>query len=89
MSASAEINLKRLENTAATLGYRLNDDASRVEKINGLMANLYDETGSWICPCKKKVPRSEGQGPICCPCPELPDEITESGHCCCRVFFSP
>ena len=87
MSESGVINRERLQQVAGSMGLRLNEDESRVAKISGLMADLFDQTGSWVCPCKKKVPRSEGQGPICCPCPELSSEITTTGHCECRVFY--
>ena len=81
-------NLNRLQRFAHSQNLILNPDQARVEKIVGKMSKNYEITGEYICPCKQKNdPPLPGQE-ILCPCSDIMDEISEDGHCHCRLFFT-
>lgn len=84
-----EKNLQRLQKIAQEQGLALNPDQERVEKVVGLMTANFEAVGEYICPCKQKSKPPVKGADILCPCPEMAEEIEKSGHCFCRLFFSP
>ncbi len=79
-------NLVRLEKNAVKNGYILNPDKERLNKVVGLMTRNFREFGKYYCPCKQHHPLDPETDPLC-PCEELHEEITENGHCTCKVFY--
>lgn len=88
MADCYQLNVKRLQALADEHGYVLNSDSARIEKVAELMAENYQTTGEWICPCKQTVKPPQKGVDIACPCPSWHKEIKEAGHCHCRLFFS-
>lgn len=83
-----QTNLHRLRLVATERGLKLNPDASRVEKVAGLMVRNFDAVGEWICPCKQKTRPAAKGCDITCPCPTLAAEIAAAGSCHCRLFVA-
>jgi len=83
-----ESNLSRIQSIAAKKGWVLNPDEKRIQKVVGLMADNFTDHGDYYCPCKQS-----GESPkpddVLCPCPDAEKEITEAGHCYCRLFYRP
>ncbi len=82
-----QTNLHRLQQFATQCGLKLNPDATRVEKVVGLMAKNFETVGEWLCPCKQKHKPAVKGGDITCPCPTPDAEIGGAGHYFCKLFF--
>ena len=80
------LTLRKAEKIAAEKGFQLNADGERVQKVIGLMAMNYTETGSCYCPCKQSHPL-DTEKDVICPCPELQEEVETDGHCFCKLFY--
>ncbi|OPL19331.1 MAG: hypothetical protein AVO35_11335 [Candidatus Aegiribacteria sp. MLS_C] len=78
--------LARAEALASDNLWILNPDNERVEKVVGLMTMNYTGTGEYYCPCKQSHPLDPERDTVC-PCPELRQEIRDTGHCFCRLFY--
>ena len=72
---------------AAANGLVLNSDGERVEKVVGLMTENVVATGRAFCPCKQSHPLNP-ENDVTCPCPTWKDEISQDGHCFCRLFYA-
>lgn len=79
-------NEKRLKNFAEKNGLMFNPDQERVEKVLGLMVMNRQEAGKYFCPCKQSQPINPEKD-VVCPCPELKQEVGETGGCHCKLFF--
>ena len=80
-----KINRSRLETYAFSKGYRLNPDTDRLKKVVGLMTLNKLNHGDYYCPCKQNHPLKKTD--IICPCVEAGKEISETGHCYCKLFY--
>ena len=79
--------LSRAEDFARDRGFVINPDVERVQKVIGLMTMNHSSAGEYFCPCKQSHPLNPDTDAVC-PCPEAGDEVEESGHCFCRLFYA-
>jgi ferredoxin-thioredoxin reductase catalytic subunit len=68
-------------------GCVLNPDGDRVAKVVGLMTENVVAVGKRFCPCKQSHPL-DVEKDVLCPCPTWKDEISQDGHCFCRLFYA-
>lgn len=83
------------EGVAAERGWILNPRADVARNVARLLYLQRTKTGIPFCPCK---PQQRGEMVIVegqqvhrtrCPCVDSADEIAATGHCCCKLYFSP
>ncbi len=73
---------------AKKTGFVLNKNKRQLDYvIKGLKANE-DRHGFRFCVCRVVTGNFEKDKKIICPCIYHKQEIKESGHCLCRLFFS-
>jgi ferredoxin-thioredoxin reductase catalytic subunit len=87
-NAAFQDNLARLNRVAHENGLILNPDTARVEKVVGLMTANFVAVGEYICPCKQTHKPPQKGIDKACPCPEWLNEVAQTGHCYCRLFYS-
>jgi len=78
--------LQRSSELADKLGWILNPDEERVQKVIGLMTMNHSAAGGYYCPCKQTHPL-DTEKDVICPCPELGQEMEKDGNCFCKLFF--
>lgn len=79
-------NLKRLKQIAEKRGYILNSNEKQMENTVRAMSENFKKFGKYYCPCKQSRPLNIKNDSVC-PCEELHEEISDLGHCFCRVFY--
>ncbi len=77
---------RKMEEYAASRGYKLNPDAKIVGMIlKGLLAKE-KKHGKIYCPCRAVTDNEEQNKRIVCPCAYHEQEINEGGKCFCGLF---
>ncbi|MCK5149499.1 ferredoxin:thioredoxin reductase [Candidatus Pacearchaeota archaeon] len=79
---------KKLEEYANKAGFKLNPDEKILEFVlKGLVKNK-EKHGEIYCPCRVVTGDKEKDKEIICPCVFHKQEIKETGHCKCNLFFA-
>ena len=88
LEEAIELARKLAREHARKMGYRLNPDPIRLERVLRGLAARFIKTGKFYCPCRivKGVPEEDKN--IECPCVYHEEEICTIGHCKCELFFA-
>lgn len=86
MQKEIKINTGRLKKVADEKGYCLNSNESEMNRTITKMTDNYVKFGKYFCPCKQSRPLNAAKDAVC-PCNELAEEVSDLGHCFCKIFF--
>jgi ferredoxin-thioredoxin reductase catalytic subunit len=79
--------LKESEEYARASGLILNPDKKIVEAVVKGLAGNFERHGKAFCPCRAITGKKELDKKIVCPCAYHLQEIKETDHCRCQLFF--
>ena len=75
---------EKYEEIAKQRGLILNPNKEKVSKLLKALLKIEEKEGKKYCPCKSSRTDNE-----VCPCVDSADEIKNTGHCYCQLFFTP
>ncbi|MDD1671485.1 MAG: ferredoxin:thioredoxin reductase [Methanomicrobiales archaeon] len=75
------------EEYARAHGFTLNTNKKQLGTVLRGLARNRAKLGEQYCPCRLRTGDKEKDRIIICPCVYHKDEVTQSGHCHCNLFF--
>lgn len=76
-----------VQDYASSSPYRLVDDPVVLRNLLRGLARNWVRRGAPYCPCKKLTGDPERDRRIVCPCEDHPQEIEQTGSCCCGLYY--